>query len=677
MVYDLGGGTFDLALIQNLSGSINIIGHEGINMLGGQDFDRILIAEVIRPWLMETFSLPEDFQKQDKYGRLIGKSLMAAEAAKIDLSTANTSTIFLSDEDIRAQDEIGTDIYLDITVSRQQFEELVEPLLAQTLEMSHSIIKGSGYTTKDIDRIVFVGGPSKMPWIRERVPRELGIAADLSVDPMTAVAMGAAIYAESREWEASSTTRKATRASTEVAPHFGLKFDYQARTTQDNVRLRIRAESNAVAARLSVQVDDLEHGWTSGRIAVTHDTTIDLPTRTLGENQFRVIVFDGSGLPIAQAVSTIAITRTHSTAAAIPATQTIAVKVRTGSTGIRNTLQPLIKKGTPLPASGSQPLKAAYAIGPNLPGQIDLELFQDEGAPEPDLNLAIGSFRISHHDLPEGMMIKEGDPVTFLWSMNDSGLLTATVELPSLQQTFSSNRFYVDQEGHRSFEGEAGEKLVETVISEAEKEATEVVDAVGAGAKQELDEIDRKLEEQRRKLSEASSGDERRSITEIVRHTRQEIARLRFHPDHRGRYLEHKLNNLISRYNDHARPEKPAPQSERFDQQSLAAMNELRRRTPTAFDLAETIIEQMEAIYWRTLWEKPDFVVAMFHRASQERHLSVNNEVFDLLVGDGENAIKAIDIDELRDIVLRLWDNQINTAKAIGDAGRLASVLRG
>jgi len=104
LVYDLGGGTFDLALIQNLSGSINIIGHEGINMLGGQDFDRILIAEVIRPWLVETFSLPDDFQKQDKYGRLIGKSLMAAEAAKIDLSTADTSTIFMSDEDIRVQD---------------------------------------------------------------------------------------------------------------------------------------------------------------------------------------------------------------------------------------------------------------------------------------------------------------------------------------------------------------------------------------------------------------------------------------------------------------------------------------------------------------------------------------------------------------------------------------------
>jgi molecular chaperone DnaK len=172
LVYDLGGGTFDLALIQNLSGSINIIGHEGINMLGGQDFDRILITEVIRPWLMETFSLPDDFQRQDKYGRLIGKSLMAAEAAKIDLSTADTSSIFMSDEDIRLQDENGKDIYLDITVTRKQFEEFVGPLLVQTLDMSRSIINANGYTTQDIDRIVFVGGPSKMPWIRERVPRD-------------------------------------------------------------------------------------------------------------------------------------------------------------------------------------------------------------------------------------------------------------------------------------------------------------------------------------------------------------------------------------------------------------------------------------------------------------------------------------------------------------------------
>ena len=82
LVYDLGGGTFDLALVQSLSGSINIIGHEGINMLGGQDFDRILINSVIRPWLIDNFALPSDFQKHPKYNRLIGKALIAAERQK-------------------------------------------------------------------------------------------------------------------------------------------------------------------------------------------------------------------------------------------------------------------------------------------------------------------------------------------------------------------------------------------------------------------------------------------------------------------------------------------------------------------------------------------------------------------------------------------------------------------
>jgi hypothetical protein len=67
----------------------------------------------------------------------------------------------------------------------------------------------------------------------------------------------------------------------------------------------------------------------------------------------------------------------------------------------------------------------------------------------------------------------------------------------------------------------------------------------------------------------------------------------------------------------------------------------------------------------------------MFRRTSPERHLSTNTEAFDLLIGDGENAIKAKDVDELRGILLRLWDNQINTARTIGDVSRLASVLRG
>ncbi len=68
LVYDLGGGTFDLALVQALNGSVNIVAHEGINMLGGRDFDKSIVNSVVRPWLIENFDLPPDFQKKTVIG---------------------------------------------------------------------------------------------------------------------------------------------------------------------------------------------------------------------------------------------------------------------------------------------------------------------------------------------------------------------------------------------------------------------------------------------------------------------------------------------------------------------------------------------------------------------------------------------------------------------------------
>ena len=79
LVYDLGGGTFDVALVQSVGGSVNVVAHEGINMLGGSDFDRMLVDEFVRPWLVENFSLPENFQTNARYRRLVGIARLAAE----------------------------------------------------------------------------------------------------------------------------------------------------------------------------------------------------------------------------------------------------------------------------------------------------------------------------------------------------------------------------------------------------------------------------------------------------------------------------------------------------------------------------------------------------------------------------------------------------------------------
>src|SRR5262249_45417803 len=133
----------------------------------------------------------------------------------------------------------------------------------------------------------------------------------------------------------------------------------------------------------------------------------------------------------------------------------------------------------------------------------------------------------------------------------------------------------------------------------------------------------------------------------------------------------------VKAYNELARPAEPTPESQRFDEQAEAASNELRRKTTAAFDMAESIIEQMDTTYWRTLWRKPDFVAYMFDTVSKQRHLAADKSAFDLLLGDGRNAIAANDVDELRTVVIRMCQNQIAPAAGRGDVGKLASVLRG
>ena len=93
LVYDLGGGTFDLALVQALNGEISILDHEGINMLGGRDFDKAIVNAIVRPWLLANFDLPADLQKHPRYQQVIRIAQLAAEKAKIAISTKDSEII--------------------------------------------------------------------------------------------------------------------------------------------------------------------------------------------------------------------------------------------------------------------------------------------------------------------------------------------------------------------------------------------------------------------------------------------------------------------------------------------------------------------------------------------------------------------------------------------------------
>jgi len=183
LVYDLGGGTFDVSILEIGDGVFEVKSTSGNNKLGGDDFDERIIDYLV-----------DEFKKQNGIDLTKDKMAMqrlkdAAEKAKKDLSGVTTTNISLP---FLSQGEDGP-IHLDINLTRAKFEDLTHDLMESTLEPVRKALKDAGLTKKDIDKVILVGGSTRMPKVVEMIKEELGQEPSKGVNPDEVVAMGAAI----------------------------------------------------------------------------------------------------------------------------------------------------------------------------------------------------------------------------------------------------------------------------------------------------------------------------------------------------------------------------------------------------------------------------------------------------------------------------------------------------
>lgn len=185
LVYDLGGGTFDVCVAESAQGKVNLLAHGGIEMCGGRDIDRMIFHQMVLPWLRENFSLPEDFLVNSRYRSFCRIAQWAAEQAKMELSAAETSTIALSEAQARTLDEEGQELYLDIPLTRQQVDERMSGLLEETIEVTRQTLHKAGLSASDLERIVFIGGSTQYKPLRDQVCFALSVKAGIQANPMT------------------------------------------------------------------------------------------------------------------------------------------------------------------------------------------------------------------------------------------------------------------------------------------------------------------------------------------------------------------------------------------------------------------------------------------------------------------------------------------------------------
>ncbi|MBR3934031.1 MAG: molecular chaperone DnaK [Clostridia bacterium] len=183
MVYDLGGGTFDVSILEIGDGLFEVLATGGNTRLGGDDFDEKIISYLV-----------EEFKKENGIDLSVDKMAMqrlkeAAEKAKIELSGVTTSNINLP---FITADATGPK-HLDITLSRSKFDELTADLVEKTMEPTRKALQDAGLSASEIDKVLLVGGSSRIPAVQEAVKNFIGKEPHKGINPDECVAMGAAI----------------------------------------------------------------------------------------------------------------------------------------------------------------------------------------------------------------------------------------------------------------------------------------------------------------------------------------------------------------------------------------------------------------------------------------------------------------------------------------------------
>jgi len=643
LVYDLGGGTFDVSIAENINGKVNLLAHGGIEMCGGRDIDRMIFNQIVIPWLMEHFNLPDDLLINRKYKTFCRIAQYATEEAKIQLSARQESTISLSEDQARTVDENGNELYLDLAITRDQVDEIIEDLISDTIGAVRETMTKAGLSSNDLEKIVFVGGPTNYKPLRDKVSFELALPASLDVNPMTAVAEGASIFAESIDWSTEKHNRKATNET--ITTDISLSFKYTSRTSSESAMVACLIDDSLTG--YTIQFISLDTGWNSGNAALKKNLIIELPLHQVGDNRFSVKVFDQFGHEQSIGQSEIVISRTFATIGAIPASHSIGVEVVEKLGGVP-VLVFLINEGDPLPKKGSIRFKAGQTLKAGSSDSFNFKLWEgDIQSPITD-NRFIGVLKISGFDIESGV-VPTGADIECEYEMSDSGTIDLAISIPCIGASFGNHNFYSRQEGQLDLNNvdslaEQGRDVLDRIELMMDK-----VDDPRLENAMKKAEMAANLDSQELCDSEdiIQANNELLEAKKIINKTRQ---------DNLKEIRQIDLDLCVDVFNDVIRQFAQPSEEHAFDSLVRTAQKSINNNDPDFDNILNNIRTKNTTILFRQDW----FVVDAYKRAVNTPANFVDQAKFLELRDAGNKALAADDMNMLRMILINLWSIQIN-----------------
>ena len=191
IIYDLGGGTFNVSLVKDNNGEIEKIATAGLDNLGGNVFDWAVVDEILAPKIVEDLNLDDFGRVNPKYRKAFAKLKTACEKAKKELSVAGSSDIFIAN--------LFDGYDFSYTLNRLMLKKIIEPYIKTTFALTRNLLDENSLCEGDIDKIILVGGSCLSPIVKDSVESEFNIELEDTINPLTVVAKGAAVYAGTLE----------------------------------------------------------------------------------------------------------------------------------------------------------------------------------------------------------------------------------------------------------------------------------------------------------------------------------------------------------------------------------------------------------------------------------------------------------------------------------------------
>lgn len=432
LVFDFGGGTFDAALMHVEEGIMKVVDTEGDNHLGGKNLDNAIVDQLLIPELEKQCELNDTLENGSTKKLLQDALKKYAEEAKITLSSKEKWGHFLED---LGEDDDGEEIQADLDISLEQYEKVCVPIFQRAIDIVKNVLSRNNLSGQDLESLILVGGPTLQQTLRRMLKEQITEKIDTSIDPMTAVAKGAALFASTKDIPRELQKRDSSKAQ------LSLKYPETTVETQENLGIRIdREQSTAnLPATFTLEIIRGDSGWSSGKVLVEGDVEIiELMLNEGKTNQFNIKLSgpDGSNIPCEPNSITI-IQGMKIANATLPYHVGIEVYDTVDN---KQGVYPLsgLEKNKTLPAKGKGSFKTMKDIRPGLKEDQILipiyELSRGNDGSRAILNTFFGKFAITGQDI--SAFLPAGSDVEVTLNIDASRRGKLSVYLPALDESF-------------------------------------------------------------------------------------------------------------------------------------------------------------------------------------------------------------------------------------------------